>query len=143
MSWPAHGIRTRVLVVEHQPDSNFCLSRLLHHLGCDYDVSRVGRQGLNRAIQFQPHVVLLDMELLGRDGYSIALALRHQAGTQPMIVAITTDGEEHRTECESSGVDLHVYRPVELNTLRIILEEAGWKATSRATQSEEVALARS
>ena len=79
----------RVLVVEDQPDSNFSLARMLHHFDCDYDICHMGTEAVTRASDFLPHLVLLDMELLRADGYLVAAALRHQAITQPMIVAVT------------------------------------------------------
>ena len=124
--WPVQRTTTRVLVVEDQPDSNFSLARMLHHFHCDYDTCQVGSEAISRAVDFLPHLVLLDMELLRTDGYIVAAALRHQAIVQPMIVAITCDGAQDRANCEVSGVDIHVFRPLGLETLRILLVEAGW-----------------
>ncbi len=124
---PVQQTRTRVLVVEDQPDSNFSLARMLHHFDCDYDICRVGTEAITRAVEFLPHLVLLDMELLRADCYLVAAALRHQTITQPMIVAITCEAAQSRPECEASGVDIHVFRPVELPTLRLLLTEAGWE----------------
>jgi CheY-like chemotaxis protein len=100
---------------------------MLHHLECDFDICQSGEKAVARAIDFLPHLVLLDMELLQADGYGVAMALRHQVGAQAMIVAVTCEGAQRRTLCESSGVDLHVFKPVELETLRMLLDEAGLK----------------
>jgi hypothetical protein len=43
-----------------------------------------------------------------------------------MIVAITCQGAQSRASCEAAGVDLHLFRPVGLETLRILLSEVGW-----------------
>ena len=129
--WPVQRTTTRVLVVEDQPDSNFSLSRLLHYFHCDYDVCQVGTEAIVRAVDFQPHLILLDMELLRVEGYAVAVALRHQVVHQPMIVAVTCQGAQSRASCEASGVDIHVFRPVEPETLRILLTEAGWDEALR------------
>jgi CheY-like chemotaxis protein len=125
--WPAQAARPRVLIVEDQKDSNFSFARMLQHLECDFDICQSGEKAIARAIDFQPHLVLLDMELLTNDGYAVAVALRHQVGAQAMIVAVTSEGAQRRTLCEASGVDMHVFKPVEMETLRMLLDEAGLK----------------
>jgi CheY-like chemotaxis protein len=132
--WPVRRMRTRVLLVEEQPDSDFSLVRMLHHFDCDYDICQVGTEAVARAMGFLPHLVFLDMELLRADGYAVAAALRHQAITQPMIVAITCQGAKSRLSCEGSGVDFHVFRPIELATLRLLLTEGGWDAHGPTSQ---------
>jgi CheY-like chemotaxis protein len=128
-NWPEESMTIRVLVVEDERGLSDDLAHQLHALHCDYDLCRFGTEALERVMDFQPHVVLLDMQMRHESGYLIAAGIRLQRNPrQPLIVALTQpDADRPREKCEQVGVDLHLFRPVAHATLVAVLQEAGWQ----------------
>lgn len=79
-----------------------------------------GRRALETAESFLPHVILLDLEMAGMDGYEVAMRLRDQPDCcKALIVAVTGWGhEEDRRRSRAMGFDLHLVKPVTARDLR-------------------------
>ncbi len=74
----------------------------------------------------RPEVILMDIQMPERDGYSAARAIRAIAEerdrVQPMIVAVTArtfDDEQQR--CLDAGMDFYIPKPINFRTLRSVL----------------------
>ncbi len=104
----------RVLIVDDNDDAAVTLQLLLTSLGHETSVARTGIEALERAPEFRPDVVLLDIGLPGLDGYEVARRLRAQ-DTQRVVrlVAITGWGQpDDRARAQEAGFDLHLVKPV-------------------------------
>ena len=71
---------TRILLVEDHEDLRDALSRRLERRGFHVVLAPDGETGLRRALMEQPDVILLDMNLPLRDGWSVARSLRGAEG---------------------------------------------------------------
>jgi nitrogen-specific signal transduction histidine kinase/CheY-like chemotaxis protein len=109
----------RILVVDDNRDAADSLASLLRLEGHDTQTAYSGREVLEHAPLFKPHVVLLDIGLPGMDGYSVAQRLREMpelASTR--LVAITGYGQpEDRLRAQEAGFHDHVIKPVSLARL--------------------------
>jgi CheY-like chemotaxis protein len=78
---------------------------------------------LETAESFLPHVILLDLQMSGMDGYQTAMRLReHPECSKALIVAVTGWGhEEDRRRSRETGFDLHLVKPVTASDLRAVL----------------------
>jgi PAS domain S-box-containing protein len=104
----------RVLIVDDNDDAAVTLQLLLTSLGHETSIARNGLEALERAPEFRPDVVLLDIGLPGLDGYEVARRLRAQ-DTQRMVrlVAVTGWGQPaDRAKAQEAGFDLHLVKPV-------------------------------
>src|SRR5262249_48840873 len=113
----------RILVVEDDEDTALSLAMLLRLYGYTVDVAADGQTAW-RAVQVsQPDVVLLDLGLPKRDGWWVAKQIREECcGKRPFLIAMTGYGRQ--TDHDRSyevGIDLHLDKPVEPDTLRQIL----------------------
>ena len=86
--------------------------------------------GLQAAIDYRPHVVLLDIGLPGMDGYQIAQSMRQQLMfDQVVLVAITGYGTGSDLKRSSdAGFDHHLIKPPDFHKLRRILSFAAENA---------------
>jgi CheY-like chemotaxis protein len=115
----------KILVVDDHPDSVDSLSRLLeahgHETACAFD----GRQALEVFRQFEPAVVVLDIDMPILDGYGAARAIRLAAGDQlPVLVALTAlGGHETRRLAFDAGFDAHVAKPARVEALLALMEK--------------------
>jgi signal transduction histidine kinase/ActR/RegA family two-component response regulator len=126
----AVDIPRRVLVVEDHEDLGWSLERMLQRLG--HQVRRVGtgHEALAIAIESRPDVVLLDIGLPDMDGAEVAEQLRGKLGATPIVAAMTGFGtDETRRRALAAGCDYHFTKPVEIETLRALLRNAGARAS--------------
>lgn len=116
----------RILVVEDDPESLEMMGALLALWGHRPRLVADGPAGLDAAAQEMPDVVLLDLGLPGIDGFEVARRLRRGPGGQEvLIVAVTAfRGEEHRRQAQEAGFDKYLMKPVDIETLRLVLAQA-------------------
>jgi CheY-like chemotaxis protein len=120
------AVHLRVLVVEDDPESLQMMGALLTLWGYQPHLAPDGRVGLAQAEQERPDVVLLDLGLPGIDGFEVARRLRRMPeGERMLIVAVTAyRGEEHRRQASEAGFDKYLMKPVDIETLRLVLQQA-------------------
>jgi CheY-like chemotaxis protein len=113
----------RVLVIEDSPDGAQSLRLLLRMNGHDVAVAATGPEGLTKAREFRPDVVICDIGLPGMDGYAVARELR-QSSPPASARLIALSGYGHREAQDRSreaGFDLHLTKPVDPDELLRVL----------------------
>jgi len=120
----APGDAIRVLVVDDNVDSANSLSRLLALDGHDVRMAYDGAGALASAVAAPPDAILLDLGLPDRNGYEVAVEMRaHPDLRDAMLVALTGWGQpEDRRRSREAGFDHHLVKPVDVDTLRNILD---------------------
>lgn len=121
----------RVLVVDDTVASAKMLSLLVRHLGpYEVEMAHDGTSAIEMAAAFSPDIMMLDLSLPKMDGYEVAQALRLNRGFDAMLlVAVTGHGEEeHRRKSKAAGFDEHVVKPMDLDTLKRMLNHPKFSA---------------
>jgi PAS domain S-box-containing protein len=123
----------RILVVDDNDDGAQTLATLLQVLGYDAAVAQDGREAIELAERFSPHLVLLDLGLPLMDGHAVCRHIRAQPWSQGMaIVALTGWGQEQdRQRTRSAGFDDHLVKPAELEALTALFDRL-WGAGNAA-----------
>lgn len=86
----------RLLIVEDDPDTSEVLQVLLQMEGYDVRTAASGDEGLAAAAQFDPHFVLLDMQLPVMQGDKVARHLRvNEQGMHRVLIGTTGYGDRH------------------------------------------------
>ena len=83
----------RVLVVEDNPDLAYGLRNSLEIAGHDVVVAADGPEGVERARDCDPDVIVLDLMLPGMDGYRVLRTIREERLEMPVLI-LTARGEE-------------------------------------------------
>jgi CheY-like chemotaxis protein len=110
-----HLPRWRILIVDDNVQAADSLGRLMSSVFRQkVQVVYSGKKALETAESFLPHVIWLDLEMAGMDGYEVARQLReHPDCSKTLIVAVTGWGhEEDRRRSREMGLDLHLVKPV-------------------------------
>lgn len=128
---PARFSGTRVLLVEDNPVGALLASTLLRREGCAVETAASGDEAVAAMKRARYDLVFMDMRMPGMDGPSAARAIR-AAGDRTPIVALTANAfAEDRKACLEAGMDDHLVKPLELESLRASL--ARWtNRTERA-----------
>ncbi len=113
----------RVLVVDDNADTVESLAMLLTAWGHDVRKAFDGSASFEIALDYQPHIMLLDIGLPGLDGYQLATRIREQAAFRDVVlVALTGYGDESaRQRALGTGFDHHLTKPVDFKKLKQIL----------------------
>lgn len=120
---PVSKKRRRVLIIEDNLDAAESLRDVLelgdHHVAVAYD----GRQGLQKAREFLPEVVLCDIGLPGMDGYEVARAFRRADDLKTtFLVALSGYARpEDLQRALEAGFDLHLPKPPSLDRIEELL----------------------
>jgi len=112
----------RVLVVDDNCDLAEALALGLGHLGYLVRTASDGLSGLAAAIEFRPHIALIDLVLPLIDGFGLAERLRDPVFERPRLIALTAHSSvADRTRAAASGFDHHVVKPASLAKLDALM----------------------
>jgi len=112
----------RIAIVDDSKDAAETLAMLLDSAGYQTATADTGEAALCLCESFDPHVVLLDINLPDFNGYELARRLRERTGPRPILVAVTGYGhEDDRKRSIEAGFDHHLSKPVDMATLRSLL----------------------
>ena len=114
----------RVLVVDDNEDAAISLAMVLEMLGHQTRVAHDGLAGVDAAAEFRPQLVLLDIGLPKLGGYDVARRIREAPWGKELTLAAVTgwSQETDRNRAEEAGFDRHLTKPVNLETLKDLLE---------------------
>jgi PAS domain S-box-containing protein len=122
---PSVPERLRVLVVDDNRDSADTMAGLLQALGHDGLAVYDGSAALEAVREFEPRIILLDLNMPGLDGYAVAQQLRRSGSTRLFIGAMTGYGQEaDRQRTLEAGFDAHLTKPVGVEQLLELIEKA-------------------
>ncbi|HET9764103.1 MAG TPA: response regulator, partial [Casimicrobiaceae bacterium] len=116
-------IGQRILIVEDDADAAESLRLLLSMTGADVRTARGGAAGLELLDAYRPAVVILDIGMPGMDGLELARRIRATTdGSKLTLVALSGWGqEEDRRRSREAGIDHHLVKPVDVDTLERLL----------------------
>jgi PAS domain S-box-containing protein len=119
-----------VLVVDDNRDSADSVTAIIRLLGYHAECVYSGDAALAVAAQRAPQMVLLDLAMPGIDGYETLKRLRAVPGAAPVFaIAMTGYGsQDDRQRTAAAGFDAHLTKPVELNSLVGLINEARQRA---------------
>jgi DNA-binding response OmpR family regulator len=101
----------RVLVIEDEPTLRLALGDALRAEGFEVTECADGESGLATALRDGPDVVLLDLMLPGRDGFSVLRALREDRLEAAILVLSARGEEETRVRGFEVGADDYIVKP--------------------------------
>lgn len=104
-----------ILVAEDSLETAQSLKLLLGSWGCTARVVYDGIAALEAIRAQRPDLVLLDIDMPGKDGYEVAESVRREEkGDRLPLVALTGYGEERdRERAREAGFDYHMLKPVD------------------------------
>ena len=118
-----------VLVIEDNADMRHYLKGILSR---DYRVclSENGEQGLQRAAQFLPKIILCDIMMPGVKGYEVCRTLKRDGRTRdiPVILLSACAMDEQVAQGYESGADAYIMKPFSAKVLKVRMRKLIEKA---------------
>jgi two-component system response regulator PfeR len=113
--------KARILIVEDDETLSNQLRQLLDGAGYEIQQSFDGEQALLKAMGEPFDLILLDVDLPGRDGYSVLKSLRQGRNT-PVMMLTAYGAEEERITGFRNGADDYLSKPFNLTELLLRIE---------------------
>jgi DNA-binding response OmpR family regulator len=126
----------RILLVEDSPDLLDSLQANLELEGYEVFIATRGAQALALAASQEPDLILLDLGLPDRDGYSVLQELRRRGIECPVLILSARNLEGDKLEGFRLGADDYVTKPFSVMELLARIS-ALLRRSSRATPSQD------
>jgi len=111
------ALRTRVLVVEDDPELSDMLAELLASEGYDVESARDGQQGLHLVLSRPYDVVVLDRGLPALDGLDLLSRVRRAGRHVPVLVLSAQGLARDRIEGLDAGAEDYLGKPFDVDEL--------------------------
>ena len=107
--------KTRVLVVDDNPDILAFMRTWLELSGYEPALAHDGVEALEIADRIHPHVILMDLAMPRMDGFEAARRLGDRSWRRDaLLVAHTAHAEDRlRSQTEAAGFDMHLIKPAD------------------------------
>ena len=110
----------RILIADDQPSARELLRSVLENAGYEVIEAGNGDEAVDRALESMPDLILLDIQMPGRDGFQACAALKTDLRFADVpVVAMTAGlmrGEKERAL--ASGFADFLGKPISIRTLR-------------------------
>jgi CheY-like chemotaxis protein len=110
----------KVLFVEDHEAQRDIMRQVLEQYGYEFDVACSGEEGVEKAREWHPDAVLMDIRMPGRiDGVAAIRDLRNDPDTAdiPIIVVSAWGSSQHKERALKAGADVHFTKPVSIGEL--------------------------
>jgi two-component system, cell cycle response regulator DivK len=124
----------KILLAEDHDDNRDMLLRRLGRAGYDVRGAVDGGDALQQALDWQPHLILMDVSMPVMSGLEATQKIRQKTGAAMRIIALTAHAmNESRDACMEAGCDAFATKPVDLpNLLKEIENQLGIQKQEQA-----------
>ncbi len=114
----------KVLVVEDHPDMRGLLVWQIERLGFSAIAAEGGREGVEKAVQEKPHLILMDIMMPGMDGWEATRTLRSKPEMRdiPILAATALFRESDLRSCIEAGCNDYIVKPFTFQELQKKIE---------------------
>jgi signal transduction histidine kinase/CheY-like chemotaxis protein len=119
--------RSEILVVEDNPINQEVVKTLLESFGCVVECASDGSEAVDKTVDRDYSVILMDCQMPGMDGYEACAAIRRRESESPdsrrtPIIALTANAMNgDRERCLEAGMDDYLSKPVRGHQLQAAL----------------------
>ncbi len=108
-------MKKTILIIEDNEQNLYLETFMLEKNGYTVHAERDGRKGLARAVDIKPDLILLDIQLPGMDGYSVARAIKAERDLARIpIVAVTSYAMPgDREKAIEAGCTGYIEKPID------------------------------
>lgn len=109
---------TKVLYIEDHEAQRNIMVQMLELYGYEVDVACNGEDGVEKAREWRPDVVLMDLRMPGRiDGFGAIRQLRNDSKTATIPIIVVSAWVEHKEQALRAGANMHFTKPAPIGKL--------------------------
>ena len=107
----------RILVVEDNPKNLKLVRDVLTYAGYEVVEATSGEEGVRRALETVPDLILMDLQLPGIDGAEALRQIRMSEKQVPVVAVTAFAMNNDRTRAFDAGFDGYVEKPISVRAL--------------------------
>lgn len=106
---------TRVLIIDDEPINHQLVAHALESLHGELHFSENGKDGVAKARNLEPDIIITDVMMPDINGYEVTRILRRESrfATTPILVLTAQSGLQDKLKSFESGADEHLTKPFE------------------------------
>ena len=112
----------KILIIDDAPDSRLILKTLLKNYNVSISEAEDGLEGWNKIVKEQPDLVLLDIHMPKKDGFSILEDLEEEWLDVPVVVVSGDTTDDTIQTCNYYGARAFLKKPVLLNDFKDVIK---------------------
>lgn len=120
---------SRILITDDSAFQRRIISSILDKAGFETIFAVNGSEGLVRAAEDRPDLIVLDLLMPGMDGFEMMKRIREQGLRIPIVILTADIQDSTREKCHELGVAACINKPVKKDelvaTVRAILDQRG------------------
>lgn len=113
--------KTRMLLIDDDPSIAKLVSFLLKSSNVEVVHARDGDEGIKTALSSQFDLLLLDIEMPGKDGYAVAKELVAQNYLRPIVAITALSDADCRNKCMEAGCSVWLTKPLTREALQAVV----------------------
>ncbi len=134
-------VRAKILVIDDIPDTVDIIQRLFESEGHEVFTAYTGEEGVRKASQIKPDVILLDINLPGIDGNMALRKIKKESADQSVVMLTAYATVDNAIQALKEGASDFVKKPFEMDHLVHIVNrciEKSWIVREKERLEEEV-----
>lgn len=110
----------RILLVDDEPDIIEILEYNLLKEGYEVQTAQNGKEGYDKAVEFLPHLIILDVMMPEMDGFEACKMIRSNIATASTLIAFLSARGEESSQMEGFdlGADDYIPKPIRPDLLK-------------------------
>jgi DNA-binding NtrC family response regulator len=116
--------KTKILVVDDEASARTPLAELLRQADYEVETAADGFKALGRLEEFEPDLVLTDLNMPGMDGVELLRKVKEHDPERPVVLMTAFGGVETAVSAMKEGAADYLTKPLNTDELEIILERA-------------------
>ena len=106
-----------VLVAEDNPDVVQLVELFLQSGGYEVLIANTGQSAIDLAVQHNPDLILMDMNMPVLDGYAAVKQLREKGFAQPVLALTASPAPQDKERALASGCNSYLLKPIAMDEL--------------------------
>ena len=131
--------RKRILIIDDEQSLLESLEMFLSESGYQVESAPTAREGMERIVSFNPDVIILDIRLPDRDGFSVLEELKRHKDGKPVIMITAFHDMETTIRTVKLGAFEYIPKPIDVDELERAVRKAV-KLSAGSTQRETISL---
>jgi len=111
-----------VLLVDDNEDIIELVQLILSRSGYRLMVAKGGEEALKMCRELSPDLVVMDLKMPDRDGFSVTRTLRSEGFTRPVVVLTGSESDEDRKRAFEAGCDDYIIKTLEMRDLEKVID---------------------
>lgn len=109
--------KLKILVVDDAKENARLFKIYLSTAGAEVDVANNGEEALTKVDEKNYDIILLDLQMPGKDGYQVLKELREKLYLNPIVALTAHAMEDERRKTKKAGFDGHIVKPIQSHDL--------------------------